>query len=134
MKKYITGSHICDYKTGINQVKAKLATIGYSNMLQSTPINQNPFNRTPLPSETNCEGMEFLHCNVGYCRPVFPKSAKMCEIFSGIFALKFCEFRRFCFPPKTVDSRSSRCLALVCRTNRGENLQNSDEGFYGNQI
>ena len=28
-------------------------------------------------------------------RPVFPISAKKCEIFSGIFALKFCEFRRF---------------------------------------
>ena len=26
---------------------------------------------------------------------VFPINAKKCEIFSGIFALKFCEFRRF---------------------------------------
>ena len=26
---------------------------------------------------------------------VFPVSAKKCEIFFGIFALKFCEFRRF---------------------------------------
>ena len=26
---------------------------------------------------------------------VFPISAKKCKIFSGIFALKFCEFRRF---------------------------------------
>ena len=35
--------------------------------------------------------------------------------------------RRFCFP-KTIDSCGSRRLTLVCRTNRGEKLQNSDEG------
>ena len=79
--------------------------------------------------------------------PVFPISAKKCEIFSGIFALKFCEFRRFFsrqkpailfppkkrrffFPPKTIDSCSSRRLALVCRRNRGEKLQDSDEGLF----
>ena len=28
--------------------------------------------------------------------------------------------RRFCFLPKTIDSRGSRRLALVCRRNRGE--------------
>ena len=27
--------------------------------------------------------------------PVFPISTKKCEIFFGIFALKFCKFRRF---------------------------------------
>ena len=67
---------------------------------------------------------------------VFPISAKKCEIFSGILALKFCEFWRFfsrqkpafLFPAKTVDSCDSRRLALVRRTNCGENLQNSDEG------
>ena len=36
--------------------------------------------------------------------------------------------RRFCFPPKTVDSHGSRRLALVCLRNRGEKLQNLDEG------
>ena len=28
-------------------------------------------------------------------KPVLPMSAKKCKIFSGIYALKFCEFRRF---------------------------------------
>ena len=68
---------------------------------------------------------------ITYRYAVFPTSAKKCgkcEIFSGILGLKFCEFRRFCFLPKTVDSCGSQCLALVRRTNRGENLQNSDGG------
>ena len=30
-----------------------------------------------------------------YLGSVFPISAKKCEIFCGIFALKFCEFQRF---------------------------------------
>ena len=46
---------------------------------------------------------------------------------------------RFCLSPKTVDSRGSRCLALVCRRNRGEKLENSHEGpffffFFGDHI
>ena len=66
------------------------------------------------------------------------KKCEKCEFFSGIFALKFCEFRRFCFPPKTVDSRDSRRLTLVCRRNRGEKLQNLYKGsffffFFGDQ-
>ena len=60
---------------------------------------------------------------------VFPISAKKCEIFSSIFALKFCEFRRF-LTPKTVDSCGSQRLALMCRTKCIENLQNSDKGLF----
>ena len=64
-------------------------------------------------------------------------STKKCEIFSSIFALKFCESgvfssarnRHFCFPPLLiVDSCGSWRLALVCCTKRLENLQNSDKG------
>ena len=33
-------------------------------VLQSTPVNRTPFNRTPSPSNANCQGTEFLHCNV----------------------------------------------------------------------
>ena len=66
---------------------------------------------------------------------MFPYKCKKCEIFTGIFALKFCKFRRFFpaknrrfwFPPKTVDSCGSWRRALVCRTKRRENLENSDE-------
>ena len=76
--------------------------------------------------------------------PISAKKCEKCEIFSGIFALKFCEFWRFfsCqkpaffFPPKTVDSRGSRRLALVCRRNREEKLQKLDEGpffLFGDQ-
>ena len=63
-----------------------------------------------------------------YSVPYKRKKVRKVRNFSGIFALKFCEFRRFCFPPKTLDSRGSRRLALVCRRNRGEKLQNLDEG------
>ena len=63
-----------------------------------------------------------------YWRPVFPISAKKCEIFSGVFSPA--KNRRVCFPPKTLDSRGSRHLALVCRRNRGEKLQNLDEGLF----
>ena len=76
-------------------------------------------------------------------RPVFPISAKKCEIFSGIFALKFANSgvfspaknRHFCFLPKTKDSCGSRRLAVVCRRNRREKLQNLNEGpfFLGDQ-
>ena len=54
---------------------------------------------------------------------VFPISAKKCEIFSGIFTLKFCEFRHFCFLLKTLLT----VPRSLCRRNRGEKLQNLDE-------
>ena len=38
--------------------------------------------------------------------------------------------RCFCFLPKTVDSCGSQHLALVCRTNCREKLQNSDKGHF----
>ena len=88
--------------------------------------------------------MQILHSKQSHA--VFPISAKKCEkceIFSGILHWNFANSgvfppaknRCFCFPPKTIDSCGSRRLALVCRTNRGKNLQNSDEGhfFFGDQ-
>ena len=49
---------------------------------------------------------------------MFPISAKKCKIFFGIFALKFCEFRRFFLRPKPAflfpakNRRQLRIMAL----------------------
>ena len=70
---------------------------------------------------------------------MFPISAKKCEKCKTFSAFSHWNFansgvfspaknRRFCFLPKIVDSCGLRRFALVCRTNCGENLQNSDEG------
>ena len=63
------------------------------------------------------------------------KSAKFFPAFlhwnfvnSGVFSPT--KNRCFRFPPKTVDSCGSRHLALVCHTNRWENLQNSKDLFF----
>ena len=34
------------------------------NLLQLSPVNLTPFNRTLLPSETNCQGTEFFYSNI----------------------------------------------------------------------
>ena len=78
-----------------------------------------------------------LHClaDLLYKQAAFPISAKKCEIFSGIFALNFCEVRRFYLPsknrrfyftPKTVDCCGFRRHAHVCCTKPVENLRISD--------
>ena len=36
----------------------------FGGKIQSTSVNRTPFNRTPKPSHTNCQGTKFLQCNV----------------------------------------------------------------------
>ena len=59
------------------------------------PPAELPDSRTQLPLPLQISGYMPDTTVPVVSRRVFPKSAKKWEIFFGIFALKFCEFRRF---------------------------------------
>ena len=63
---------------------------------------------------------------------VFPISTKKCEIFSGIFALKFCEFRHFCFLLKTLLTVPRSVMSQKSRRKVAE-LRRSTFFFFGEQ-
>ena len=46
------------------------------------------------------------------------------------FRIEILQIPAFFLSPKTIDSCGSRRLALVCRSNHGENLQNLDEELF----
>ena len=56
------------------------------------------------------------------------KKSEKCKNFFRHFHTEILQIPAFFLPPKTVDSHGSRRLALVCRRNCGEKLQNLDEG------
>ena len=57
-----------------------------------------------------------------------PYKRKKVRNFFRHFRTENLRIPAFSLPPKTLDSRGSQRLALVCRRNRGEKLQNLDEG------
>ena len=89
-----------------------------SMLTRSVISNSVPYKRKKLRKVRNF----FRHFRTEILRiPAFFLPPK-----TGVFSPA--KNRRFCFPPKTVDSRGSRRLALLCRRNHGEKLQNLDEG------
>ena len=63
----MVNSHPCNVAasldTALDSCSVCLMTL-FKHKIQSTLVSRTLFNWTPLPSNTNCQGTEFLHCNV----------------------------------------------------------------------